>query len=67
VASPSMPTGQILLDPEGPEKVGRAAFDAPTSLFRLPESASRNDIELLYDNLPEPIDVDLDLANRTIY
>jgi DNA-binding beta-propeller fold protein YncE len=29
--------------------------------------ASRTDIELLYDKLPEPIDLDLDLANRMIY
>ena len=28
---------------------------------------NRRDIELLYDDLPEPIDLDLDLANRTLY
>ena len=28
---------------------------------------TRKDIELLYDALPEPIDLDLDLANRTMY
>lgn len=28
---------------------------------------SRRDIELLYDNLPEPIDLDLDPVNRTLY
>jgi DNA-binding beta-propeller fold protein YncE len=28
---------------------------------------SRKDIELLYDNLPEPIDLDLDPASRTLY
>jgi hypothetical protein len=27
----------------------------------------RRDIELLYDNLPEPIDLDLDPAHRTLY
>jgi hypothetical protein len=27
----------------------------------------RSDIELLYDNLPEPIDLDLDLVHRTLY
>ena len=29
--------------------------------------ANRKDIELLYENLPEPIDLELDPANRTIY
>jgi len=28
---------------------------------------NRNDIELLFDNLPEPIDLDLDPINRTLY
>jgi len=29
--------------------------------------ANRQHIEVLYDNLPEPIDLDLDLGNRVIY
>jgi DNA-binding beta-propeller fold protein YncE len=29
--------------------------------------ASRQDIELLYDNLPEPIDLELDVAHRVMY
>jgi DNA-binding beta-propeller fold protein YncE len=29
--------------------------------------STRSDIELLYDNLPEPIDLDLDLPNRMMY
>ena len=29
--------------------------------------SNRSDVELLYENLPEPIDLDLDLANRTLY
>jgi hypothetical protein len=28
---------------------------------------TRTDIELLYDGLPEPIDLELDLANRVMY
>jgi hypothetical protein len=28
---------------------------------------TRKDIELLYDGLPEPIDLDLDLTSRTMY
>lgn len=38
--------------------------------IRIPQGetpANRTDIELLYDNLPEPIDLDLDLPNRTMY
>ncbi len=30
-------------------------------------AANRSDIELLYDNLPEPIDLDFDPLNRTLY
>jgi hypothetical protein len=30
-------------------------------------AANRKDIELLFDGLPEPIDLDLDLANRMMY
>ena len=30
-------------------------------------AANRSDIEPLYENLPEPIDLDLDLATRTMY
>jgi Low-density lipoprotein receptor repeat class B len=29
--------------------------------------ANRQDIELLYDHLPEPIDLELDIANRVMY
>jgi hypothetical protein len=29
--------------------------------------ANRSDVELLYENLPEPIDLDLDPATRTLY
>jgi len=29
--------------------------------------ANREDVEVLYENLPEPIDLDLDLAHRTMY
>ena len=38
--------------------------------IRVPQGQSaenRRDIELLYDNLPEPIDLDLDPVNRTLY
>jgi len=38
--------------------------------LQLPQDQSadnREDVELLYDNLPEPIDLDLDLVNRMLY
>jgi hypothetical protein len=40
----------------------------PTSRFRrVSRPENRRDIELLYDNLPDPIDLDLDPVNRTLY
>ena len=47
----------------GQGRIFRASIEAP------PEQspANRKDIELLYENLPEPIDLDLDLANRILY
>ena len=47
----------------GQGRILRASIEAP------PEQspANRKDIELLYENLPEPIDLDLDLANRILY
>jgi len=43
--------------------IRRAAFDMPAG----EDAASRSDIEVLFDGLPEPIDLDLDLSNRLIY
>ena len=53
---------------KGPDNAGlgrifRTNFEIP--LGKTP--ANRNDIEVLYENLPEPIDLDLDLATRLIY
>jgi DNA-binding beta-propeller fold protein YncE len=47
----------------GQGRISRAGIEAPPE--QLP--ANRRDIELLYENLPEPIDLDLDLTNRTLY
>ena len=44
-------------------RIFRANIELPTGQ----SPANRNDIELLYENLPEPVDLDLDLANRTLY
>ncbi len=60
--------GKFYWTQKGPEKGGQGSLRRANIAIPAGQSpASRNDIELLYDNLPEPIDVDLDLANRTIY
>jgi hypothetical protein len=53
---------------KGPDNAGlgrifRAGLEAPKGQT----AANRKDIEVLFDKLPEPIDLHLDLANRTIY
>ena len=42
-------------------------FRANTEVPRGESAARRSDIEMLYDGLPEPIDLQLDLANRMMY
>jgi hypothetical protein len=60
--------GKIYWTQKGPTKGGlgslrRANIDIPKG--ESPES--RSDIEVLFDRLPEPIDLELDLANRVLY
>ena len=43
--------------------IRRAALDVPSGT----DAAHRSDIEVLFDGLPEPIDLDLDLGSRTMY
>ena len=50
-------------DNEGQGRIFRANIELPRG--RTP--ANRQDIELLYDNLPEPIDLELDVAHRLMY
>jgi len=50
-------------DNAGQGRIFRANLEIP----RGQNAANRKDVELLYDNLPEPIDLDLDPANRTLY
>ena len=61
--------GQGLLDSERRrQRAASGAFDGPTSSCRRArDAAHRSDIEVLFQNLPEPIDLDLDLARRMIY
>jgi len=59
---------QIYWTQKGPDNAGlgrifRAGIDVPRG-----ESAeSRSDIEVLYDHLPEPIDLEIDHAKRILY
>jgi len=50
-------------DNAGQGRIFRAALEIPKGQT----PANRQDIEVLYDNLPEPIDLDLDLGNRVMY
>jgi Low-density lipoprotein receptor repeat class B len=60
--------GRIYWTQKGPDNAGkgrifRAGIDIPRG-----ESASRrSDIEVLYDRLPEPIDLEIDHAKRVLY
>jgi len=50
-------------DNEGRGSIRRAGLNIP----RGQTAANRTDVEVLFDALPEPIDLDLDLMNRQIY
>ena len=50
-------------DNAGQGRIFRASIETP----RGQSPANRKDIELLYEALPEPIDLDLDVASRTLY
>jgi DNA-binding beta-propeller fold protein YncE len=60
--------GQLYWTQKGPDNAGsgrlcRAGIEIPTGQT----AANRADIEVLYDGLPEPIDLDLDLNKRVMY
>ena len=60
--------GKMYWTQKGPTKgnkgrIFRANIEIPTG----ETAAMRNDIEVLYDGLPEPIDLELDLDNRVLY
>jgi hypothetical protein len=50
-------------DNAGVGRIFRAGLDIPQGEV----CTSRSDIELLFDQLPEPIDLDLDLVHRVLY
>jgi hypothetical protein len=60
--------GQIYWTQKGPDKAGQGRiFRASIEIPNGQTAANRTDIEVLFDNLPEPIDLDLDLNNRMLY
>jgi hypothetical protein len=58
--------GQIYWTQKGSGGNGRV-FRAPVEVPRGETPATRTDIETLFDGLPEPIDMDLDLSTRLMY
>jgi hypothetical protein len=60
--------GKIYWTQKGPEKGGLGRiFRANIEIPKGESPTSRSDIEVLFDHLPEPIDLELDLANRVLY
>jgi hypothetical protein len=60
--------GKVYWTQKGPEKAGQGRiFRANLEIPKGQSPANRQDIEVLYENLPEPIDLDLDLGNRVLY
>jgi hypothetical protein len=60
--------GKVYWTQKGPDNAGkgricRAGIEVPAGQT----ASNRTDIEVLYDALPEPIDLDLDLNNRVMY
>jgi Low-density lipoprotein receptor repeat class B len=60
--------GQIYWTQKGPDDAGKGRlFRAKLDIPQGETAATRSDIELLFDGLPEPIDLELDLKNRFLY
>jgi len=60
--------GKVYWTQKGADKAGQGRiFRANLVIPEGQTPANRQDIEVLYNNLPEPIDLDLDLGNRTMY
>ena len=60
--------GQIYWTQKGPDDAGKGRiFRAKIEIPNDETPTKRTDIELLFDGLPEPIDLELDLQNRLIY
>lgn len=64
--SPS--TGKIYWTQKGPSKGGKGRiYRANIDMPRGQDASNRTDVELLFKNLPEPIDLDFDEADTTLY
>ena len=60
--------GQVYWTQKGPDNAGKGQLlRAGIGIPKGQTAANRTDIEVLYDDLPEPIDLELDLANRVLY
>jgi len=60
--------GKLYWTQKGPDNAGDGRiFRANLEIPKGQSPANRKDIELLYEGLPEPIDLELDLANQMIY
>ena len=60
--------GQVYWTQKGTEKGNQGRIlRASTEIPKGQMAANRNDIEVLYNGLPEPIDLELDLQNRMLY
>jgi hypothetical protein len=60
--------GQIYWTQKGPDDAERGRiFRASNGVPKGENASNRSDIELLFDDLPEPIDLELDLRNRLMY
>jgi DNA-binding beta-propeller fold protein YncE len=60
--------GKVYWTQKGSDNAGQGrVFRANLEIPKGQTLANRKDIEILYDNLPEPIDLDLDLGNRVMY
>lgn len=61
-------SGRIYWTQKGGDNAGEGRiFRTGIEIPKGESPSSRTDIELLYANLPEPIDLDFDPANRTLY
>jgi sugar lactone lactonase YvrE len=60
--------GKVYWSQKGPDNAGQGRiFRVNLEISKGQSPAARTDIELLFDGLPEPIDLDLDLTTRMMY
>ena len=60
--------GQIYWTQKGPDNAGKGRiFRANVDIPKGENATNRTDIEVLFNDLPEPIDLELDLTNRLMY